>query len=132
MPSLRGHGCIWHRCTVEGLQGIVKAGAILPAGQTTEKSCVTDCQAHRLGAVPVFDFDGPTEPEVYRAAKMGWAHFMHDDQGLTDRIGHNRPEGNGAGLKTSALAQNGLVVSSRHGGGLDRSLSIIMFNLLIP
>ncbi|BDU76197.1 hypothetical protein [Mesoterricola sediminis] len=80
MPTLRGHGCLWHRCTVEGLQGIVRAGEIRPAGEGTEKSCVTDCQAHRLGAVPLFDFDTPSEREVYRAAKMGWAGFLNENR----------------------------------------------------
>jgi hypothetical protein len=33
--------------------------------------------------VPLFDFDTPTEAEVYRAAKMGWAHFLHEEEGIT-------------------------------------------------
>jgi len=44
---------------------------------------VTDCQAHRLGAVPVFDFDNPTEREVFCAAKMGWAGFLFHECGIT-------------------------------------------------
>jgi len=116
MPTLRGHGCVWHRCTVAGLQGIVRAGAILPAGETTEPSCVSDCQAHRLGAVPLFDFDNPTEREVYRAAKMGWAGFLHGEEGITVwlRIPVGRLDPGGLLLRDVEAAKGNPLISHRY------------------
>lgn len=84
---LRGHGHLWHRTSLKSLEGILRAGAIVPnIGQLPETFPQSNGSYSRyLNGVSLFDFDTSNERNIFDS-EWAWQSVLINNLSVLIRI----------------------------------------------